>query len=266
MKRGGIRTLKLDGLFALHPVLAPLLPFFDAGELLIVPGTAIAGVERSHAASEFALFGSDFDDPTGWPGLAALALKSEPWRTGPADRSIDLICDLARGNPLLDLALLSPEQAQMRSPRCLEDPVEQRSLGQAARFTCAATRAAQALATEGGPRIAMLELPGFDTHISQGARLARALKALADGLVSFAEACGAAWNRTVVMVVTEFGRSVPLNTDGGTDHGVASVTFLMGGRVAGGRVGNQWPGLAPSQLRGGTDLAVVTDLRSTRPC
>lgn len=261
-EEGATETLKLDGFFALHPALAPLLPYFNAGELLIVPGTAIAGVERSHAASEFALFGSDFDGLTGWPRLASLALGTEPWRIGPADRSIDLISDLAWGNPLLDLALLSPEQAQVGGSKCVEDPLAQRSLCQAARFTCAATRAAQVLATEGGPRIATLELPGFDTHISQGVRLARALKALADGLVSFAEASGTAWNRTVVLVVTEFGRAVPFNADGGTDHGTASVTFLMGGAVAGGRVGNQWPGLAPSQLRGGTDLAATTDLRA----
>ncbi|RWD18623.1 MAG: DUF1501 domain-containing protein, partial [Mesorhizobium sp.] len=104
-----------------------------------------------------------------------------------------------------------------------------------------------------------------DTHVAQGAdfgRLARSLNGLARGLIAFAQASGPAWNRTAVLVVTEFGRSVVPNTDGGTDHGAASVTLLMGGAVAGGRVGNRWPGVARDLLHGGTDLAATTDVRS----
>ena len=244
---------KLDGLFALHPGLSPLLPYFVAGELLIVPATAIPSVDRSHAAAQSALFDGDIDaDNAGWLGRAASALSHQGsgiWRAAPGDRSIDMLADLALGNPLLDIGSLSGEHGWLPGPLCTDSVLARRSACEAAHFAEAARNAARVLSNLGGPRIAMLELAGFDTHVAQGeesGRLARSLQALAGGLVSFAEASGSAWRRTVVMVVTEFGRSVSPNSDGGTDHGTASVTFLMGGAVAGGRVGDAGPGLPRS--------------------
>ncbi|MBL9097236.1 MAG: DUF1501 domain-containing protein, partial [Alphaproteobacteria bacterium] len=61
---------------------------------------------------------------------------------------------------------------------------------------------------------------------------------------------------------TEFGRTVAPNGSGGTDHGIASVAFLAGGAVSGGRVLGQWPGLKPGALYEGRDLAPTTDLRA----
>ncbi|RWG11147.1 MAG: DUF1501 domain-containing protein [Mesorhizobium sp.] len=85
---------------------------------------------------------------------------------------------------------------------------------------------------------------------------------LARGVVAFSEAAAAIWRQTVVLGITEFGRSAHFNDQGGTDHGSASVAFLMGGAIAGGRIAGRWPGLAPDQLHEGTDLAVTTDARS----
>ena len=205
--------LNLDGFFALHPALGPLAPYFAAGELLIIPATGIAGVDRSHAAAQAALFDGDVDDGiAGWASLASSAFSSAApavWRAGPSDRSIDLLSDLALANPLLDIADLCSEPAWLPGSWCVDDLLAQRSALDATRFADMAANAASALATTDGPRIAMLELAGFDTHVAQGGgsgRLARALNALADGLVSLAEASGSAWRRTVVMVVTEFGR------------------------------------------------------------
>ena len=61
---------------------------------------------------------------------------------------------------------------------------------------------------------------------------------------------------------TEFGRTVAVNGTGGTDHGTASMAFLAGGNINGGRVYGTWPGLAPNQLFENRDLAPTTDLRA----
>jgi uncharacterized protein (DUF1501 family) len=73
---------------------------------------------------------------------------------------------------------------------------------------------------------------------------------------------GTAWDRTVVLVATEFGRTAAINGTRGTDHGTGAAAFLLGGAVRGGRVLGQWPGLAPAALHQGRDLAATSDLRS----
>ena len=70
------------------------------------------------------------------------------------------------------------------------------------------------------------------------------------------------WSKTVVMVVTEFGRTASVNGTGGTDHGTASTAMLVGGAVNGGRVVADWPGLSVSNLYEGRDLYPTTDIRS----
>ena len=93
-------------------------------------------------------------------------------------------------------------------------------------------------------------------------RLASVLKGLGQSLVKLKAALGPAWQRTVVVTVTEFGRTVAVNGTGGTDHGTATVAFVLGGAVAGKRVIADWPGLAQEKLYQGRDLAPTTDLRA----
>jgi uncharacterized protein (DUF1501 family) len=82
---------------------------------------------------------------------------------------------------------------------------------------------------------------------------------LAGGLDALVKAMGAAWKDTVLVTVTEFGRTVAVNGNNGTDHGTASMMLVMGGAVKGGRVAGDWPGLA--QLEENRDLRVATDGR-----
>ena len=93
-------------------------------------------------------------------------------------------------------------------------------------------------------------------------RLAAPLKQLDDGLAALRDGLGDAWQRTAVLVMTEFGRTVHANGTGGTDHGTGTVAFLAGGAVAGGRVLADWPGLADGQLLEGRDLQPTLDLRA----
>jgi uncharacterized protein (DUF1501 family) len=121
------------------------------------------------------------------------------------------------------------------------------------------------LAAADGPRIAVIEASGWDTHANQGAengQLANRLRGLDAGLESLRTALGPAWRDTAILVVTEFGRTVAVNGTRGTDHGTATSAFLLGGAVAGGRVIADWPGLATSDLYQGRDLRPTLDLRA----
>ena len=113
-------------------------------------------------------------------------------------------------------------------------------------------------------RIAFLALGGWDTHVNQGGaqgQLAGHLKPLADGLSGFAKALGSDYQDTVIVVISEFGRTVKENGNGGTDHGHGNVMWIVGGPVRGGRIHGRWPGLATDELYQERDLAVTTDFR-----
>jgi uncharacterized protein (DUF1501 family) len=73
---------------------------------------------------------------------------------------------------------------------------------------------------------------------------------------------GDAWHETVVVLVTEFGRTARLNGNDGTDHGTATVALLAGGALKGGRVIADWPGLKDADLYEKRDLRPTTDLRA----
>lgn len=128
-----------------------------------------------------------------------------------------------------------------------------------------AQRAAEFL--QRGSQVAVLELGGWDSHANQAApngatsnnlrRLDAMLAALRDGLLG-----GGTWDRTAVLVATEFGREVQINGTQGTDHGTGGAAFVLGGAVRGGRVVADWPGLARSARFEGRDLRITTDLRA----
>jgi uncharacterized protein (DUF1501 family) len=132
-------------------------------------------------------------------------------------------------------------------------------------FTETAGTAAKFLAQADGPRIGALAFDGWDTHVNEGpvkGRLAALLGALDDALAAIAANMGDAWRETVVVVVTEFGRTAHINGDGGTDHGTATVALLAGGALKGGRVVADWPGLKDADLFQNRDLKPTTDLRA----
>lgn len=123
---------------------------------------------------------------------------------------------------------------------------------------------AKILSDPAGPRIATIEVGGWDTHAQQGldkGPLANLFASLDAGLSTLKTELGAHWEKTVVMVATEFGRTVSQNGTGGTDHGTASCALLAGGAVNGGRVYTKWPGLDKTQLHENRDLRPTTDLR-----
>ena len=114
-------------------------------------------------------------------------------------------------------------------------------------------------------RLGFLAVGGWDTHANQGngsGQLAGRLNPLATGLATLAQELGPAFNDTVIVVVSEFGRTFRENGNGGTDHGHGNVMWLLGGNIRGGKIYGQWPGLQPAQLNEGRDLAITTDFRA----
>jgi uncharacterized protein (DUF1501 family) len=137
--------------------------------------------------------------------------------------------------------------------------------GAAAQYTEIVQAAAGFLRRPDGPRVAVFDTTGWDTHANEGAaqgQLAQRLKALDSGLRTLRDSLGPVWQHTAVLVVTEFGRTAAINGTGGTDHGTGAAAFLLGGAVRGGRILADWPGLSASALYEGRDLRPTTDLRS----
>ncbi|MGL5838015.1 MAG: DUF1501 domain-containing protein [Sphingorhabdus sp.] len=114
---------------------------------------------------------------------------------------------------------------------------------------------ASLMAGPDGARVAMIESVGWDTHINQQGRINGPLKSI-DGMIDALRVdLGSSWNKTLILVATEFGRTVHVNGTRGTDHGTASAVMLYGGGLAkGGTIGADWPGLAKEQLHEGRDL------------
>jgi len=133
------------------------------------------------------------------------------------------------------------------------------------RITASARMAAAIMRSDVGPEVAVLEATGWDTHANQGAAkgvLAQRLRGLDAALRALGNDLGPLWGQTVVLVVTEFGRTAAMNGTRGTDHGTGGCAFLVGGAVRGGRVISDWPGLSTASLLDNRDLKPTLDLRS----
>ena len=132
-------------------------------------------------------------------------------------------------------------------------------------FALDAAQLAKLIQHNGSLQLAFMQLGGWDTHVNQGGsegQLANRLGALADGLVTLGRQLGPELDNTVVVVMSEFGRTARQNGTNGTDHGHGNVMWLLGGRLNGGKVYGRWPGIDDAALHEQRDLAVTTDFRT----
>ena len=277
--------LTLDNGFALHPELKTLHAWYREKSFAPVVAVASPYRERSHFVAQDVLESGllPADEDSGW---LARALRYR----GVAGADAMAI---AQSVPVV---LRGKEDARTWYPSALppaDEDLYQRLLALYADDAQLHARLQEGLATRAGlemdampdaqarrPRLAMLaracgemlaenpsltgvalEMGGWDTHNQQLGRLVQQFKQLDEGLAALRTALGAAWSNTVVAVGTEFGRTVAVNGTGGTDHGTASVMFLAGGALAGGRVLGDWPGLGRAELREQRDLRPTSDIR-----
>jgi uncharacterized protein (DUF1501 family) len=132
------------------------------------------------------------------------------------------------------------------------------------RFGDSLRQLAQLIKANLGVQVAFADIGGWDHHVNEGAadgQLANVLREFSQSLAAFWTDLGDLGEDTVVVTMSEFGRTARENGNRGTDHGHANVMFVMGGPVKGGKVYGRWPGLDQSQLYEGRDLALTTDFR-----
>ncbi|MBA3771647.1 MAG: DUF1501 domain-containing protein [Ramlibacter sp.] len=274
---------KLDGLFTLHPSLAETAKMYASKEALFVHAVASPYRDRSHFDGQNVL-------ETG--GMSAYQL-----RDGWLNRLLSLLpkaeAEAIAVSPTVPVALRGNAAVASYAPSALpqasDDLIARVSslyasdtqlhpLWEQAVATRAATSdltvgsgknaqatgmlASRLLTGLGSARIAMIESGGWDTHAGQKGRLAAQLNGLDALLSALKTGLGSAWSNTLVLVATEFGRTVAVNGTGGTDHGTGSAAMLLGGAVAGGRVVADWPGLSASALYEARDLNPTLSLDS----
>lgn len=268
--------LKLDGSFALHPSMATLHGLYAAGQATFVHAVASPYRERSHFDGQNVLETggrAPYQLKDGWlnrllsllPGGGRTAVALSPAVPLALRGAVDVTTYAPSALPQADQDLmlrvdrLYAKDAQLHA--LWSAALDARSMAGDARAgerrQDAATlgrAAAGFLARADGPRIAMIETSGWDTHSAQAGRLATQLKALDSLIGGLQSGLGAVWSQTVVLVATEFGRTVAANGTGGTDHGTGAAAMLVGGAVQGGRVIADWPGLKHPDLLEGRDL------------
>jgi len=132
------------------------------------------------------------------------------------------------------------------------------------RFGDSLKQLAQLVKANLGVQVAFADIGGWDHHVNEGStqgQIANILREFSESLSAFWIDLGDNAEDTVVVTMSEFGRTARENGNRGTDHGHANVMFVMGGPVKGGKVYGRWPGLEQSQLYEGRDLTITTDFR-----
>jgi uncharacterized protein (DUF1501 family) len=285
----------LDSFFALHPAMPEFARMYRQKQAAVIHAVATSYRDRSHFDGQDVLE-SGFAGPgrvqSGWLNRALESLpKGErvmsALAVGPTTPLV-----LRGAAPTVGWTPVAlPQAAEDTAMRLVElyqhrDPALAAALTQglaldkaaqgddmkpkpgangAAAMRLVARGAAKLMAADDGPRIGALAFDGWDTHANEGGavgRLAQLLSGLDGALAEFESGLGARWRDTVVVVVTEFGRTARINGTEGTDHGTGTIALLAGGAVKGGRVISDWPGLKPANLYQGRDLAPTTDLRA----
>ncbi|MXP64908.1 DUF1501 domain-containing protein [Roseomonas sp. M0104] len=285
-QEGGL--LDCGGFFGLNPQLSTLHRFFLEGTLLPIHAVAGPYRNRSHFEAQDLLesgaaerLGSGwlnralaglpapppgkpeaglavgFDLPLLMRGPQHVGMWAPPRPVRPAPDLYARMADLLHADPLLGPAVADGMRARGYAATVLGEERGARN-----GFVALASAAGKLLAAPAGPRVAAMELGGWDTHADQSRRLGPVLGQLDAGIGAMQDQLGAAWSKTAVLVMTEFGRTVRINGANGTDHGTGGVAFLLGGAVAGGRVLADWPGLAEGQLFEKRDLQPTRDLRA----
>jgi uncharacterized protein (DUF1501 family) len=114
-------------------------------------------------------------------------------------------------------------------------------------------------------RIGFIDVGGWDTHVGEGGAqgaLATNLASLGHGLQTFSQSLGGEWNNTVVVVLSEFGRTFRENGSHGTDHGHGTVYWILGGAINGGRIAGEQQRVAHDTLFQDRDFPVLNDYRA----
>lgn len=292
-------AIDLNGQFGLHPALQSLVPIWQSGQLAFVPAAGSYVVSRSHfQAQDYMESGTPGNlggNPNGWlnrmmatlpagtptqavnigttlplifsgtESVANLAVGRSGSRPLPIDRpQIQTAFDrLYANDPRLSAVYNEGRAARdiVLTELAQENEEASRGAPTPQRFAISAQYLARLMSGDAATQIAFMEIGDWDTHVNQRGRLNRNLGLLGDGLVALKEGLGSVYENTTIVVLSEFGRTIAENGNGGTEHGYGNALWLMGGRVKGGELYGDWPGLAPGSQHESRDLRVTTDYR-----
>ncbi|MFL4468956.1 DUF1501 domain-containing protein [Tateyamaria armeniaca] len=274
----------LDGYFALHPGLGALMPMWRAGDLAFVHAVSTPyRNKRSHFDGQDLLEAGTASLSGARDGWLNRMLQTVPGVTGQTAYAIGRenmrlltgAADVANWAPDAELEL-SPQAERLLDLVTESDPAMHAALSEARILAAVGDRtktkrspdhveiaefAALQLSRES--RIAAFSLNGWDTHNVQKRGLGNALGRLSETLLTLqARLQSDIWDKTAVVAMTEFGRTVRQNGTQGTDHGTGGLMVLAGGAVRGGRVFGDWPGLAEGNLYQDRDLMPTGDVRA----
>lgn len=270
---------KLDGMFALHPSLAETAKLYANKQALFVHAVASPYRSRSHFDGQNVLetFGTTaYQIKDGWMNRLLTLLPSAQKEAIAFATTVPMALrgkiEVASYAPsalpqasddlLMRVEQLYAEDAQLHSlwSAAMEANNMADDVGAKQDPASFGKLAASFLAKADGPRVAMIETGGWDTHTAQESRLGRQLKSLDTMIAALRDGLGPIWQKTTIVVATEFGRTAATNGTDGTDHGTGSTAMILGGDVNGGRVFADWPGLSNSALYEGRDLNPTTNL------
>lgn len=288
-------AVALDANWALGPaVREAMLPYWQRRQLAFVPFAGTADLSRSHFETQDDIESGQAGGMHGRDRSGFLARLSGLLTRAPAiafTRSLPL--SFQGGGPVANIALGREGRARFddRQAALLAGMYQGTVLESAAHEGLALQREVtqdrqqeMVAASRGAPgagsfvaqtrrmaalmggkyRLGFVDVGGWDTHVNQGAatgRLASSLASLGEGLAAFAQALGAEWNNTVVVVVSEFGRTFRENGDKGTDHGHGTTYWLMGGGIAGGRMAGEQVAVTAANLLQNRDYPVLNNYR-----
>ncbi len=293
--------IDLDGKFGLHPGLAALAPFFTDGSMIPVLNVGSHHPTRSHFdAQDFMERGapgmrtvhngwlnrylqatrskgetSSFR-AVGLQGLLPRSLRGEfPVLAVPnnvdkrrGEKTLDMFDDFyAEGQESSDI--VDSGRNTIDALRRFQEIVGTRRGRSRSRYPDSSLgRGLQSIAkvinADAGLEIAGIDYDGWDHHANQGGAAGtqrNMMETLSQGLAAFAADLGEKLDHTMVLTMTEFGRTVRENGNNGTDHGHGGGMFVLGGGVKGGKVAGRWSGLGDETLYQGRDLPVTTDFR-----
>ena len=291
-------VLDLDGFFGLNPQLKNLMPFWRDKSLGLIHSSGLPIPERSHfQAQDYLENGTPGIKNTrdGWMNrlLAELSTDSltqalnvglttpyilkgkmkianlKPGKdsvgTIPTDNPVvsQAFDSLYSGSDALSQAYQDGRKARAKIMTDLTQEMMSASRGakNVNAFVDDAGEVARLMLGNAKTQIAFMEIGGWDSHINQNAILDRLLKPLGEGLATLARDLKSIYADTVIVVMSEFGRTAQENGTKGTDHGHGNAMLLLGGAIQGGKVYGQWQGLNSSALHQERDLAVTTDYR-----
>ncbi|MDJ0651279.1 MAG: DUF1501 domain-containing protein [Xenococcaceae cyanobacterium MO_188.B19] len=296
-EKGG--AIDLDGFFGLHPGLKDILPLWKEKSLAFIHNSGSPNPTRSHFdAQDYMESGTPGVKSTadGWMNRLLFSLPQDrPTQainvgnttpkilqgkmavanlTPGKNSTRPIAIDRPRVSAAFDLmyagqdSLSKAYQEGTKARGIILEELNQEMMsangnaGSVNKFVDDAGEVAQLMVSDARTQLAFMEVGGWDTHIGQKATFKRSLPNLGKGLATLAKGLGSLYSDTVIVVISEFGRTVKENGNGGTDHGHGNVMWLLGGGINGGKIYHQWQGLGESELYQGRDLPVEIDFRN----